>query len=145
MISSSSACSAKSSTSLSVETRCCASTSRQTLPSSATRSERRAPGVEIGDGMDEARHRLDLLDRTAVKRAVAVPEPGARNLFIAAGDRIERAEEANEEGRELEGLGAALERELAFPHPRHRRLRHPDDAGERLRRDVEPTGGAQCG
>src|SRR5438552_216673 len=116
MISSSSACSAKSSTSLRVETRCCASTSRQTLHSSATRSERSAPGVEIGDGIDEPRHRLDLLDRTAVKRAVAVPEPGARNVFIAAGDRIERTEEANEQRRELERLGAALEREFAFLH-----------------------------
>src|SRR6476646_6660409 len=96
---SSSTCSSRSSTSLSVATRCCASTSRHTRPSSVTRSDENAAGVQIGEDIDEPGYRPDLLEGTAVERAVGIPEPGACNALVPTDDRVERAEEAHEQQR----------------------------------------------
>src|SRR5207247_1474090 len=111
MRSSSRRCSSSVSTSFRVETRCCASTMRQYLPSSLTASDESASGVQVGDDIDKSGNGQDFFERRAVERRVRVLQPCTGDSLVAADDGIERAEQPDEQHRKLERLGAALEHE----------------------------------
>src|SRR3990167_4853385 len=123
-------CSSSVSTSWSVETTCCASTQRQKTPCSGFRSERSAPGIQVGKAMRQSCNRLDLIEWPAAQRPVLIAKPCVRHFAVAACDRIERTEQANEQRSQLERLGAFLETELVLAHPGDRRFRNPQNRGE---------------
>src|SRR5436190_15692424 len=97
MTTSSSSCSASVSTSFIVETRCCDSTTRQHAPDSRRRSGQSAPGVQVPEDMNEAGDRLDEAKGRAAERDVVVSQPRVGHGFVAAGDRVEGAEQTDEE------------------------------------------------
>src|SRR5690348_8976944 len=95
--SSSSACSRAESTSLRVDTRCCASTTRQGSAASGPILELPADCVQILDDIDQPLRRADALGRDAAEVAIERGEPLARLHLVATHQRVETAEEADEE------------------------------------------------
>src|ERR1700687_1875910 len=111
-----SSCSSSESTIFKVETRCCASTSRQPRPESARASDDSAPGVQVVDDIHQSRHGLNQCERGISQSRVSVFEPGAGDRLIAAHNCVEGAVEPGEKDRQLECFLPALERVAAAPH-----------------------------
>src|SRR5437879_13366710 len=100
MSSSRSSCSASESTSLRVELRNCASTTRQKRPRSGRTSEGPAHPVQILCGTDEPRGGGEQrARRLASQMCVGSLEPAARLLLVAPDQRVQAAEQAEEEQR----------------------------------------------
>src|SRR5262249_34987824 len=136
------ACSEELSVSLAVETWCCASTARQALPSTGLALNDSSSGVQIVDDIHKPRHRLDQLNRSAVERCVRIGQPFCRNLVVSSGQSVQRAVEANEEHRQLEGLLAGLQGVFTLFHSRNCRIGDANDAGENPVAEVKLFGGA---
>src|SRR6185503_21386632 len=109
-------CSSTVSTSFKVETRCCASTSRQQVPERGRASDDSAAGVQVLDDIHETWNGLDQGHRLVIEQGIAVAEPGAGNRIVTAHDRIQGAVEAHEQQRQLEGLLTGLQLVLAGAH-----------------------------
>ena len=86
--------------------------------------------VQVGGDIDQAGDAPDQVDRAACERAVVAPEPRARGLVVAAVDRIQAAEQPQQQLGELERLGSPLQPVVAPAEPGNRRLRQPEHLGE---------------
>src|SRR3954471_13039959 len=109
MRSSRSICSSAESTSLRVESWCCASTTRHGVSRSARISESPAHRVQILDDIDESLHRLDAFGRHGREMIVERGKPLARFHVVATDQRVETAIEPQEEECELALLGLGIE------------------------------------
>src|SRR5580765_1617783 len=89
IISSRSCCSSAESTSLRVETWCCASTARHGMSRSVRISEVPAHRVQILDDIHQPLHAADPFRRYAADVIVLCREPVARLGFVAADERVE--------------------------------------------------------
>src|SRR5688572_27042143 len=106
---SSTACSSSVSTSLRVETRCCALTTRHGVARSGASLESPAHCVQILDDIDEPFDSLDAIDGRAAKVDVVGVQPRARLRLVATDERIEAAEDAEKQQRQLAFLARRFE------------------------------------
>src|SRR5690606_346657 len=102
MRSSSNSCSSTESTSFSVETWCCASTSRQQVPLRSRASDDSASSVHVLDDIHQPGHGLNKRQGFTAQRGVAVLEPRAGNRIVAPNDGIEGSIKTHEQYREFE-------------------------------------------
>src|SRR5512132_1518055 len=91
IISSSSSCSSAESTSLRVERRCCASTTRHGEPCSGLISEVPAHRVQILDDIDESLHCANAIGGNAPDVLVLRMEPFVGLRVVSADQSVERA------------------------------------------------------
>src|SRR5438477_8751497 len=131
MSSSSNSCSASESTSLRVELRNCASTTRQKRPRSGRTSEGPAHRVQILGDTDQPRGGGEQRTRrlpTEVR--VARVDPATRLLFVAADQRVQAAEDTQEEEREAAFRRVRRDRPVAVPGARDTGRAGAQDVGE---------------
>src|SRR5512132_280510 len=101
IISSSSSCSSAESTSLRVERRCCASTTRHGESCSGLISEVPAHRVQILDDIDESLHGANAIGGNASDMLVLCVEPFTGLCIVSAYKGVERAIQTKEEQCEL--------------------------------------------
>lgn len=112
-----------------VAMRCCASTTRQGCATRRARLELPADCVQILDDIHEPLGRPDALGRDAAEMTIERGEPCSGFRFVAAGDRVEAAEQANEEQGQRRFGRARPERAVAS-QPRHRGFARAKDDRE---------------
>src|SRR5438067_6769638 len=143
MSSSRTSCSASESTSLRVELRNCASTTRQKRPRSGRTSEGPAHRVQILGDTDEPRRGGEQRPgRLPAEVRVARIEPTTRLVLVAADQRVQAAEHAEEKEREAAFGGIGRDGSFAVPRARYARGTGAEDGGKIVLRQSEAASGS---
>src|SRR5512146_2486677 len=101
MSSSSRICSSAESTSLRVDTWCCASTARHGASRSGRSSEAPAHRVQILDDIDEPLHGANAFGGNAADMVILGVQPLSRPVVVAANESVEAAVHAKKQQCEL--------------------------------------------
>src|SRR5690606_20318223 len=121
---------------------CWASTTRHASPAHGAALAASAVGVQVIDDMHQALRAEDEFARGAVEAEVLARQPGARGL-VAADDRLQRAEQADQQQPEFAGLAVRGELQLALAQAGDAGRAQAQDPAQRGLGQVEQVGGAQ--